>query len=266
MKTRDRAQSNVLWRKQESRPPFPGSHRVGARGWRPGPGAKGGRAWRQSLFPRHRVGPSQPWDPRGNFTLPCSPQDREQREAVPTSRKWRASPRASCWRRSGVFDPVGHAGPSSPQRVVLKAWSPNPEIPGKGVEGGEGWHPEPSSGPRVVGRVGLGAPRGWSLHLQVDPSFLQGLQSGSASLALTPSRTQTSGRNFRSEQHHLFPTAEDRPWMKLGTTLLRSAPVFQNNSSSRGGNDAPTGQAENLRLGFSECEPQTNSHTGRGRD
>ena len=64
------------------------------------------------------------------------------------------------------------------------AWSPNPESPGKGVEGGEGWHPEPSSGPRVGGRVGLGAPRaprGWSLHLQVDPSFLQGLQSGTAS-------------------------------------------------------------------------------------
>ena len=64
------------------------------------------------------------------------------------------------------------------------AWSPNPESPGKGVEGGEGWHPEPSSGPTVAGRVGLGAPRaprGWSLHLQVDPSFLQGLQSGTAS-------------------------------------------------------------------------------------
>lgn len=38
MKTRDRAQSNVLWRKQESRPPFPGSGRVDG-GLDPGPRA-----------------------------------------------------------------------------------------------------------------------------------------------------------------------------------------------------------------------------------
>lgn len=44
-------------------------------------------------------------------------------------------------------------------------------------------------------------------------------------------------------------------------SCLRSAPVFQNNSNSRGGIDAPAGQAENLRLGFSECEPQTNTQS-----
>lgn len=163
----------------------------------------------------HRACPFQHSYLRKNFILPSFP--RKAKQAGPemdrskvgrTFRKRKASPSASCRRQILSLQCVWPRGPKfSGSEFVLKAHL-NPESPGRQREGG-GVCTDRAPGPEWQSAQ-RGRP-GSRPCAPADSRELTASRMGINHLAVTPFRTQSSGRSLRSKQHSFPKASKGRP-------------------------------------------------------